>query len=138
MLNVIRDSLPAAGKQPLKCYAYSAAGRRKRTEQKQGLAEARVLAATRRTTGEGQKRQLWHIKNLISLYYDQQASFQGIVTDSLKAGILSRRKNISVPALRRQLTLANQRKSWAMEVEQHWISTRGICSSAVTRMLSLW
>lgn len=25
-----------------------------------------------------------------------------------------------------QLTLANQRKSWVMEVEQYWISTSGI------------
>ena len=44
--------LPAGGKQLSKCCACSEGGRRKRTEQKPGLAEARVLAATHRTTGE--------------------------------------------------------------------------------------
>lgn len=58
--NMLRDSLPAVRKWLLKCCVCSEGGRRKRTEQKQGLAEARALAATRRTTGEEEKRNFTH------------------------------------------------------------------------------
>lgn len=57
---MLRDSLPAVRKWLLKCCVCSEGGRRKRPEQKLGLAEARALAATCRTTGEEEKGNFTH------------------------------------------------------------------------------
>ena len=63
--------------------------------------------------------------------------FQRTHKSSMNCAMYEIKKN-RLHVVSRCFTLANQRKSWVMEVEQHWISTRGIWSSAVTRMFSLW
>lgn len=160
MQSKLLNVLPATGKQLLKCCACSEGGRRGMSEQRKGPAGARALVAMHRTTRRGKKLHSilnWNSHRIITFVESTKRTMEDLCvwlwkknkkfTDytyisngftSYQNRLLQYMLNKRIHVCFWQLTLANQEKSWAMEVGQHWISTSGIWSSAVTRMFSLW